>query len=182
MIGIAGQFFESEIRNLPSEIIAGHVFHLVCFVEHHCRIFRQNAAEIVLLERQVGKEQMVIHNDQIGLFGPLLHGGQETLIEVRALLAGAGVAPRIHARPQIRIVREKRQLTAVARFREFRPVADLLERVDFFHPFQHGLVGYLMELRKAQEVRSPLHHRHSQVGRKVLLQKGNVFLVELFLQ
>src|SRR2546423_14295748 len=77
LIGIAGQFFESEIRNLPSEIIAGHVFHLVRFVEHHCRIFRQYASEIVLLERQVGKEQMVIHDDQIGLFGPLLHGGQE---------------------------------------------------------------------------------------------------------
>src|SRR5256885_12294216 len=64
LIGIAGQFFESEIRNLPSEIIAGHVFHLVRFVEHHRRIFRQNAAEIVLLERQVGKEQMVIHDDR----------------------------------------------------------------------------------------------------------------------
>jgi len=38
------------IRNLVSRIIAGHVFHLVRFIEHHRRIFRQDAPEIILLE------------------------------------------------------------------------------------------------------------------------------------
>src|SRR5882757_5407539 len=57
-VRIARQFLETVIRNLPAKVIAGHVFHLVRFIEDHRRIFRQNAAEIILLQRQVGEKQM----------------------------------------------------------------------------------------------------------------------------
>jgi len=58
---------------------------------------------------------MVIHDDQVGFAGPLLHRRKETLVEVRALLSRARVASRIDPRPQIGIVRKKRQLRAIAR-------------------------------------------------------------------
>src|SRR5713226_2604696 len=65
LIRIARQLFEPVIRNLPPEIVTGHVFHFVGFVENHCRVFRQDASEIVLLQRQVRKKQMVVHDDQV---------------------------------------------------------------------------------------------------------------------
>ncbi len=99
-VRIARQFLETVIRNLPAKVIAGHVFHLMRFIENHCRILRQNAAEIVLLQRQVSEEKMMIHDDQVRFLGPLLHRGNEALLEVRALLPRAGIASRIQARPQ----------------------------------------------------------------------------------
>src|SRR5882762_5926 len=95
LIGIAGQLFEPEIRNLPPEIVAGHVFHLVRFVENHRRVFRQNAAEIVLLQRQVCKEQMMIYDDQVGFLGVLVHARHKTGIKRRAILSRARVPPRV---------------------------------------------------------------------------------------
>src|SRR2546423_9085867 len=53
LIGIARQLFKPIIRNLPPEIVARHVLDFMRFVEDHRRIFRQNAAKIVMLQRQV---------------------------------------------------------------------------------------------------------------------------------
>src|SRR5258708_20131400 len=87
LISIAGQLFESEIRNLPPEIVAGHVFHLVRFVEYHRRVFRQNAPEVILLQREIGKEKMMIYDDQVGFLGALVHARHKTAIKLRPILA-----------------------------------------------------------------------------------------------
>ena len=39
-VGVARQFLETIVRNLPAKIVAGHVFHFVRFVKHHRGIFR----------------------------------------------------------------------------------------------------------------------------------------------
>ena len=130
------------------------------------RTLRQNASKIVLLERHVRKKQMVIHDDQVRVFRTLVHRGNEALIELRALLAGAGISPRIQPRPQIGIIRQKRQLRAVPGLRQLRPLADLPERIDLLQPLQHRLVGHLMRLNPAQKIRPPLHHRRLRAGPK----------------
>src|SRR5258708_36944930 len=48
-VGVAGQFLEAVVRNLPAKIIAGYVLHLMGFIKNHRRIFREDAAEVVLL-------------------------------------------------------------------------------------------------------------------------------------
>ncbi len=53
---IARQFFEAVARNLAAEIVARHVFDFVRFVEHHGRIFRQDRAEIILANGEVGEK------------------------------------------------------------------------------------------------------------------------------
>src|SRR5258708_20242164 len=93
LIGIARQLLEPEIRNLPSEIVAGHVFHLVSFIEYHRRVFRQDATKIVLLQRQVRKKQMMVYDDQIGFLRALVHARQETWIERRAFLSRPTTPP-----------------------------------------------------------------------------------------
>src|SRR5713101_2603185 len=64
----------------------------------------------------------------------------------------------------------------------FAQFLDLPEGIQLFHAFQQPLVRHLVQLRDAQKIRAPLHHRDFQVGRKVLLQKGYVLLVELLLK
>src|SRR6266852_3543687 len=182
LVRVSRQLLKPVIRNLPPKIIAGHVLHLVCFVKHHRRIFRQDASEIVLLQRQVRKKQVMVHDDQIRFLRPLLHRGDEAFPELRALLPRAGVPARVHPRPQLRIVRQKRKLRAIPGLRQLRPILDLPELLHFLHAFEHRLVRHLVQLRAAQKIRPPLHHRDLQLRREVLLQKRNVFLVQLFLQ
>ena len=65
------------------KIIAGDVLDFVRLVEHHRAVFGKHAAEIVLLEREVGEKKMVIHDDQVGFGGALVHGREETPVELR---------------------------------------------------------------------------------------------------
>ncbi len=144
LIGIARQLLEPEIRYLPPEIIAGHVFHFMRFVENHRRIFRQDAAEIVLLQRQVRKEQMVIHDNQVGFLRALVHAGHKAWVERRAVLARAGVPSRVQLSPKLGIIRQEGELRAVAGLRQFRPILDLAEGVQLFHSLQQSLVSHLI--------------------------------------
>ena len=116
LIRVPGQLFETVIGNLAPEVIAGHVFDFMGFVEDHGGVFREDAAEIVVLEGQVGEKQMMIDDDEIGFLGALVHGGDKTLVEVIAFLAGADVSAGVEAGPQIGIVGKKSELAAVAGF------------------------------------------------------------------
>ena len=66
---VAPQLIETIIGNLAAEIIAGDVFDLMRFVKHHGAVFGKHTAEIVLLERKVREEKMMIHDDQVS-FSP----------------------------------------------------------------------------------------------------------------
>src|SRR5258708_26066139 len=72
---------------------------------------------------------MMIYDDQVRFFGALLHGGDEALLEFRAFLPRAGIAPRIDSRPQFRIVRQKSELGAVSGFGQLGPILNLAQRV-----------------------------------------------------
>src|ERR1700682_5585285 len=152
------------------------------FIKYHRRILRQDAAEVVLLEGEVRKKQMMIYDDQIRFFGALLHSGYETLLKFRTFLPRAGIAPRVDSRPQLRIVGQKRELGAVSRFGQLGPLLNLPEGIHLFHALEDGLLGNLMQFRAAQKVGPPLHHRDFQLRGEVLLQKWNIFLIELLLQ
>ncbi len=119
---------------------------------------------------------MVIHDDQIGLGGALVHGRDEAAIEFRTFRSGASVAPGVEALPQIRIVGQKIQLRAVARVRHFLPVADLMEPVQLVEALQLRLVGHPVHFLPAQEIAASLHHGDFQLRREMLLQKRDVLL------
>src|SRR5215475_14793260 len=97
------------------------------FVEDDSRIFRKNAAEIILFQGKIGEEEMVIDDDNVSFACSTLHRSQEALLELRALLPGAGVAARVDARPQFGIVGKKTELGAVAGFGKLGPVPNLAE-------------------------------------------------------
>ena len=64
----------------------------------------------------------MVDDNQVRVFGALVHGGQETLLKFRALLAGAGVAPGVNTRPQFSIGRNhERRLADDVRRQTYRP-------------------------------------------------------------
>ena len=63
---IAAQLLEAVVADRDAEILAGHVFDLVGFVEHHGVILGQDAALVVLVaQREVGEEQVVVDDDDV---------------------------------------------------------------------------------------------------------------------
>ena len=63
LLGVASQFLKTVIRYLSPEVIAGHIFDLVRFVKYDRRILRQYAAKIILAQRQIGKEEMMVNDN-----------------------------------------------------------------------------------------------------------------------
>ena len=55
-LGVARQLFETIIGNLPAEIFAGDVLDFVRFIENHRAVFGKHAAEIILLQREIGEK------------------------------------------------------------------------------------------------------------------------------
>ena len=125
---------------------------------------------------------MVIHDDQVRFLRALVHRGDEAALEFGALLAGAKIAARVDAIPQLGVVGEERQLVAVARFGQLFPVADLREPVNLVDSLQDRLALHLMHFLAAEKIRAALHQRGLQIRREVFLQEGNVLLEELLLQ
>ena len=167
---------------MPPEVIAGHVFDLVRFVEYDRRILRQNAAKIVLAQRQVGEKQMMIDDDHIRVGGPPVHRRNEASLELHAFLPGASFAPGVQPRPQVRLVGQKAQFRPVAGLGQAPPVANLANQSSLFQAPQYRLPLHLVNLMPAEEVRAAFHHRYFQFGGKMLLHKRHIFGVELFLQ
>ncbi len=112
---------------------------------------------------------MMIHDDQVGFLRALVHARQKTGIKRGTILARAGFPSRVQLPPKLRIIRQKSQLRAVSGFRQFRPILDLPEGIQFLHAPQQCLIGDLMELCQAKKIRASFHHCHFQIRRKVFL-------------
>jgi len=64
----------------------------------------------LLLDREVGKEKMVVDDDEVALQGFATHLGDEAVIEVRACLAEAGFAACVELGPEERVLGQIGQL------------------------------------------------------------------------
>ena len=68
---VAAQLLEAVVADGDAEVLAGDVLDFVRLVEHHGVVFGQDAAFVVLvLERQVGEEQVVVDDDDVALAAP----------------------------------------------------------------------------------------------------------------
>jgi hypothetical protein len=65
-------------------------------VKHHGFVVRDDTAEIVFLDGEVGEEQMVVDDDDVAGNGAALHFCDEAAIELRALLASAELTAGVH--------------------------------------------------------------------------------------
>ncbi len=86
---IAPQLLELVVAHSHAEIFPGHILDLVRLVEHHRGVIRDDAAEVLVLHRQVGEEQVMIHDDDVALVRAPVHFREKAALELLALLAGA---------------------------------------------------------------------------------------------
>ncbi len=102
----------------------GDVFDFVRFVENDGVVIGQDAALVVLvLERKIGEEQVVIDDDDVAFGGALVHQRDEAALVIRALLAGAEIAPGVDFRPGGAALGQRLDFGAVAEFGGLFPLA-----------------------------------------------------------
>ena len=169
MLHIAQQFIDANVGDGDAEIIGGHVFQLMRFVEdHHARIGQHTGIGRAIGRRfdgQVGAEQMMVDDDDVALGGAPPHLGDEAALE---LLAFASRCSGRCARPacghSVAVLRQLGQFGAVASCGGLLPVADDAEVVDFLQPVEHRLVGQVVEFLAAQVIAAALHVADAQLA------------------
>src|SRR5664280_2743023 len=123
----------------------------------------------------------MIDDDDVALGGTAAHLGDETAVKLLALGADTAVGARVEFGPQMAVLRQFGQFSAVARFGGLLPIADDAKLVDLFQAVQHRLIGEVVKLLAAQIIAAALHVADAQLA-EVLPQKRNVFEEELLLQ
>src|SRR5579864_5453094 len=96
---VANQFLELVAADSHAEVPPGNILDLVRFVKNDSGILRNDSAELLVLDREIGEEQMMIYDDDVAFVRPLVHLGYETALELLAFLSGAKVAPGIDLLP-----------------------------------------------------------------------------------
>ena len=115
------------------------------FVEHDCRGFGKDArvwrAGGLLFDGEVGKEEVVIDDDDVGLQGAAAHLGDEAAAVVGTGCTEAGVAARVELVPQGARLRQLGKLGAIAGLGCLFPLGDLAVLVDLFQSGQNRLIA-----------------------------------------
>src|SRR5262249_2056550 len=177
------QFFKPIAADGHAEILAGDVLHLVRLVEYGGVIFRQDpACELVVLQRQIGKEEVMVDDDDVALLRPLVHEGEEAALELLALLPAAQIAPRVQLRPSRALLRQRLDFGAVAEFGGLFPFANDLEVGGFLEAGQDRLPVGVVDFLAAGVVAAAFHVTDLKWTVEMLLQKRDIFEEELLLQ
>jgi hypothetical protein len=179
---VASQVDDLVIAQRLAEVLSGDIFNLMRFVKDHGCVFRQDGAEVLFLHRKVGKEEVVVDDDDVAFGGTLPHQREKAAVKLLALLSSAKVAARVELRPDRAVFRQCPDLAAVAGFGGLLPIADDFEIHHLFKTVENGLLLAVVELLAAEVVLAPFHVAHAQRFGEVLLQKGDVLEVELLLQ
>jgi hypothetical protein len=133
------------------------------------------------LHRQVGEEQMVIDDDDVALLRLLMHPRDEAALELRALLAGAQIAARVHLGPRAARFGQRLDLGAVADFGGLLPLANDLKIGDLFQAFSTGSFRRRRSSGGRRNWRGPSCSRRAAAA-EMLFRKRNVLEEKLLLQ
>ncbi len=154
-------------------------------VEDHRRGLGQNArvgrAGGLLLDGEIGKEQVVVDDDDVGLERLAPHLGDEAAAVVRTGRAEAGVAARVELVPESARLGQSGKLGAVAGLGGLLPLGDLAVLVDLFQARQNRLIAQRDQLVAAEIVGAALHVADAQAAQQ-RFEKRNVAEEELILQ
>ena len=155
------------------------------FVEDYCGGFGEDAgiggAGGLLLDGEVGEEEVVVDDDDVGFEGLAAHLGDEAGLPVGAGLAEADFAAGVELMPEVRAFGEVVDLGAVTGFGGALPLQDGVELRDFFEAGKQWVVAQGVELLLADVVGAALHVADAQ-GAEEGFEEGDVLEEELFLE
>src|SRR5258707_9908250 len=182
-LNVARQFFKTQIADAHAKITSCHVFQFVRFVENHGGKIRQNAriGAAGLSQRQVGKEKMVVHDDDVTLRGAAMHLRDEATVPLLAFLPGTAFAARVKLLPQLRALGKALQLGAIAALGRLFPLSDLAVLLNLLKSAQDWLVRQIVKFLPAKVIITAFHIANAQFA-QVLLQEWDILKEELFLQ
>ena len=124
-LDVAGEFVEAVRGEGDAEVLAGDVFEFVGLVEDDGGGFGEDAgvggAGGLLLDGEVGEEEVVVDDDDVGLEGLAAHRGDEAGLPVGAGLAEADFAAGVELGPERGGSRAGRRSRRGRRFRWCAP-------------------------------------------------------------
>jgi len=179
--GIAHQQFDLAAAETRAEELRGEIGDLVSFVEDH-RIGRaQQIAETVFLEREVGEQQMVIDDDDIGIDGLAARVDHVALADVGAAGAEAVVTRGGDLRPQRVRIAHVRHFGKIAGPGDSRPALDAGQRA-IARAGEAFLATHLLQPVAAQIVRAALEQCDPRRDADGGGDQWQVFVEQLVLQ
>ena len=152
-------------------------------LRQHTRIRRRFGGP---LDRQVGKEEVMIHDDDVALSGAPTHFGDKAALELSTLLPQAGLGTSIEFLPEPAALGQAGQFRPVSGFRALLPVQDHAKLFHFLQSCQHRLAGKVIEFLAAKIVIASLHVADAQltfaIRKHGSFEKRHILEKELFLQ
>ncbi len=135
----------------------------------------------LLLDAEVGEEEVVVDDDDVGLERLAAHRRDEAALPVGAGLAEAGFGARVQLVPQRGGLGQGVDLGAVAGLGGLLPRGDVVELLDLFEAVEKWVVAQRVELVAAEIVAAALHVADLQRAEQ-RLEEGDVLEEELLLQ
>jgi hypothetical protein len=129
---VSDKFPDAEVADMKSKVFGGYFFQLVRLVKDDGGIVRKESSNIRLPNRQIRKEQVVIHNHNVRFHCFLAHQCKEAAVVVLAFCSKATFAAGVKPRPEI-AVNVPSQLRLVSSLCDRCPGGDLLEDAQFLH-------------------------------------------------
>ena len=150
---VAAKFFHSRVAERNPEITAGHVFQFMSLIEDHCAYIGQNACIgrilRLLLDRQVGKKQMMIDDDDVAFHRPPMHFSNKAPIPFAAFLPETRIRTRVQFEPKRTRLRQRGQFRTVSGRGCLLPRRHCPVLLDFFQSAKHRLSGQIVKLLAA---------------------------------
>src|SRR5215471_5452374 len=128
---VMNEFGQAVVADVESEIIGSDVLQFVSLIEDHRAVVGQDGGNVRFPDGKVREKQVVIDDDDVGLHRLLPDQRQEASLVILALCAEAPVTPRIHARPEFRVVTGGTKLGPVACLCILGPIEDRLKCAKF---------------------------------------------------
>ena len=152
------------------------------FIDHKRVHTRQQFAEPLLFERQIGTQQMVIDDHQVGFLGGTAGLQHMALGKPLALLADAVFRGRGYARPDGGGLGHTGQLGDIAAASASRPVKNALQLIGLMACRQTPFAARCRQTMLTQIVGTPFQQRRAQRYAQCRLHRRQVTVKQLILQ
>src|SRR3972149_6361930 len=179
---VSGELLDTETAHRHAEVLSGHVFDLMRFLQYQKIIVGQYFAVGALSYQQIGKQEMVVDDDDVALRCLLSEPSDPTPLKIPALLADTGLALGGDSAPELDVLRKPGDLGPIARFRHRSPTGQRIEVIRFGKLAETWLDGKLIVSAQTDVVGSSLHERSLKRHAQRLSQERKILVEELFLK
>src|SRR5712692_11088965 len=152
------------------------------FVQDHRRLIRQHRTVRAVAQSEIGKKQMMIDDDDVGVERAQAHPREKARLEVRTLLAETSIRSRVDVSPKRQVLRQGRKLRSITGFSFANPTRDFIKLIDLFEAGEHGHALGALDAMQTCVVVTALHGRGAKLLWQNVVKKRNVFVDQLLLQ